>query len=208
MTISAEGKTYDAGDYISITGNTNKINVTGTLINSAQSGQSAYDWIMANENKLVYTANFSGSNSVITGYGTSAFAGGISSISVGNTVFTGRNVNLYDSNNIDFTTANNSLTIDLHNNISLGESETTKIFMNTTEDVIGADGPVIVIENAGQSQLQLYNNKITRNSKQTTWDKVISASNGNFVSAYNQPITVATATTLPNPIPDGIYYIV
>lgn len=45
LTISAEGKTYAAGDYISITGDTNKINVTGTLINSAQSGQSAYNWI-------------------------------------------------------------------------------------------------------------------------------------------------------------------
>lgn len=45
LTISAEGKTYADGDYIKITGDTNKINVTGTLINSAQSGQSAYNWI-------------------------------------------------------------------------------------------------------------------------------------------------------------------
>lgn len=45
ITISAEGKTYSDGNYIQISGNNNSINVTGTLINSAQSGQSAYDWI-------------------------------------------------------------------------------------------------------------------------------------------------------------------
>ena len=48
--------------------------------------------------------------------------------------------------------------------------------MNTTEESIDSDGPIISIENAGQSQLQLYNNKIIRNGAQTSWDKVISAS--------------------------------
>lgn len=44
LTISSEGTTYTTGQYINIS-NDNKISVTGTLINSAQSGQSAYNWI-------------------------------------------------------------------------------------------------------------------------------------------------------------------
>ena len=44
LSISSEGTTYTTGQYIDIS-NDNKISVTGTLINSAQSGQSAYNWI-------------------------------------------------------------------------------------------------------------------------------------------------------------------
>ena len=49
--------------------------------------------------------------------------------------------------------------------------------MITTEKDIDSNGPLIGINNTNQSQLQLYNNYITRNGKHTTWDKVISASN-------------------------------
>ena len=64
--------------------------------------------------------------------------------------------------------------------------------------------PLLIIINLN------YNNKIKRNGEYTTWDKVISASNGKYVSAYNQPITIATATTLPTAesMVDGVYYIV
>lgn len=205
--ISAEGTTYQASSYISTADK--KISVTGTLITSAEAGSAASAWVNTNNTKLAYTANFNGTSNVITGYGTSSFAGGISSISVRGSVFTGRNVNLYDSNNIDFITANNSLTIDLNKNITIGENAATQIYLITeTEDEEQKSS--IVINDTYQSQLQLFNNKITRNSKQTTWDNVISASNGNFVSAYNQPITIATATTLPAPasMVNGVYYIV
>lgn len=206
--ISAEGTTYQAGDYISTSNKT--IAVTGDLITSANAGSAASAWINSNNTKIAYSEYFKGSSNVITGYGTSSFAGGISSISVLDSVFTGRNIELYDSNNIVFTTGNNSLTIDLHNNITLGESDTTQIYMKTSgEDIVEA-GPVFAITNNNQSQLQLYNNKIKRNGEDTTWDKVISASNGKYVSAYNQPITIATATTLPTAesMVDGVYYIV
>ena len=43
ITISSEGTTYTQGDFISIADK--QISVTGSLINSAKSGQSAYDWI-------------------------------------------------------------------------------------------------------------------------------------------------------------------
>lgn len=206
--ISAEGTSYKAGDYISTSNKT--IAVTGDLITSANAGSAASAWINSNNTKIAYSEYFKGSSNVITGYGTSSFAGGISSISVLDSVFTGRNIELYDSNNIDFTTGNNSLTIDLHNNITLGESDTTQIYMKTSGEDIVKDGPVFAITNNNQSQLQLYNNKIKRNGEYTTWDKVISASNGKYVSAYNQPITIATATTLPTAesMVDGVYYIV
>lgn len=206
--ISAEGTSYQAGDYISTSNKT--IAVTGDLITSANAGSAASAWINSNNTKIAYSEYFKGSSNVITGYGTSSFAGGISSISVLDSVFTGRNIELYDSNNIVFTTGNNSLTIDLHNNITLGESDTTQIYMKTSgEDIVEA-GPVFAITNNNQSQLQLYNNKIKRNGEYTTWDKVISASNGKYVSAYNKPITIATATTLPTAesMVDGVYYIV
>ena len=206
--ISAEGTSYQAGDYISTSNKT--IAVTGDLITSANAGSAASAWINSNNTKIAYSEYFKGSSNVITGYGTSSFAGGISSISVLDSVFTGRNIVLYDSNNIVFTTGNNSLTIDLHNNITLGESDTTQIYMKTSGEDIVKDGPVFAITNNNQSQLQLYNNKIKRNGEYTTWDKVISASNGKYVSAYNQPITIATATTLPTAesMVDGVYYIV
>ena len=206
--ISAEGTSYQAGDYISTSNKT--IAVTGDLITSSNAGSAASAWINSNNTKIAYSEYFKGSSNVITGYGTSSFAGGISSISVLDSVFTGRNIVLYDSNNIVFTTGNNSLTIDLHNNITLGESDTTQIYMKTSGEDIVKDGPVFAITNNNQSQLQLYNNKIKRNGEYTTWDKVISASNGKYVSAYNQPITIATATTLPTAesMVDGVYYIV
>lgn len=204
--ISAEGTTYQAGDYISTANKT--IAVTGNLITSAEAGSAASAWVNTNKTKIAYSADFKGSSNVITGYGTSSFAGGISSISVGNTVFTGRNVILSAGDNIDFTTGDNKLTIDLYKNITLGENAATQIWLITeTEDQTQKSS--IVINDTYQSQLQLSNDKIIRNGT-TTWDKVISASNGNFVSAYNQPITIATATTLPAPasMVNGVYYIV
>ena len=175
VTISAEGTTYSAGNYISTADKT--ISVTGDLITSAEAGSAASAWINSNKSTIAFTTSFNGTSNVITGYGTSSFAGGISSISVPGTVFTGRNVNFYDSDNIVFTTADNKLTINLDNNIALGETESKQIFMITTEEAIDSNGPLIGINNTNQSQLQLYNNYITRNGKHTTWDKVISASN-------------------------------
>lgn len=198
LTISAEGKTYAAGDYISITGDTNKINVTGTLINSAQSGQSAYNWITAQSATLSagFGIQFTSAGQNTMGIKLNAIlneddkivsiggkelvgGGGISSISVPGSVFTGSNVNFYAGDNIDFTTANNSLTINLNDNIYLngGESESKQIYLITTGEDIDAAGPQISILNTSQSQLHLYNNKIVRDGKSTTWDKVISAGN-------------------------------
>lgn len=207
LSISAEGRAYTGENYVKVDNSTKKIGLSGNIVGSAQSGQSAYDWITANENKIAYTANFSGTDNVITGYGTSSFAGGISSISVDNTVFTGRNVILSAGDNINFTTGDNKLTIDLYKNITLGEQAAYQINLITETD---ESNEAIIVINGNNNPLQLYNNYISRDGNNTTWDKVISASNGKFVSAYNQPITIATATTLPSPasMENGVYYIV
>ena len=85
------------------------------LFNSAYKGASASAWIDDNESKIAYTADFKGTNGVVTGYGTSAFAGGISSISAktGNStaLFTGYNVNLQAGEGVGFNYGTNLLTI-------------------------------------------------------------------------------------------------
>lgn len=86
LTISAEGKTYAAGDYISITGNTNKINVTGALINSAQAGQSAYNWLTANTDGLSAKWAKNATSATIADSATSAYnsqnLGGVTSTNI------------------------------------------------------------------------------------------------------------------------------
>lgn len=85
------------------------------LFNSAYKGASASAWIDDNKTKIAYTADFKGTNNVVTGYGTSAFAGGISSISAktGNStaLFTGYNVNLQAGEGVGFNYGTNLLTI-------------------------------------------------------------------------------------------------
>lgn len=207
LTISAEGKTYSSGDYISITGDTNKINVTGTLINSAQSGQSAYNWITTKSATLqagqgigFYSA---GPNTL--GISASVTACGLSSISVPGSVFTGRNVDFSAGSNIYFTTANNKIGINLDDNLSLGNTNRQINIITETED---ADSACIVIRHNNLSQLQLYNNYITRDSKHTTWDKVISASNGMFgdltATSFTTSSTNGSTTAYVEITPDGV----
>ena len=197
LTISADGKTYAGGNYIQISGNNNSINVTTPLVNSASSGYSAYDWITTKSATLSagfgiqftsaattalgikLDATINADNKIASIGGKELVGGGISSISVPGAVFTGLNVNFSAGDNIDFTTANNKLTIDLNDNIFLngGESQSKQIYLTTTGEDIGTDGPEIAILNTSQSQLHLFNNKIQRGTLNTTWDKVINAGN-------------------------------
>ena len=93
----------------------NQHDTIDNLFDSAYSGASASAWINDNKPKIAYTADFKGTNSVVTGYGTSAFAGGISSISAktGNStaLFTGYNVNLQAGEGVGFNYGTNLLTI-------------------------------------------------------------------------------------------------
>ena len=80
LSISAEGTTYQDGDYISTANKT--IAVTGDLITSANAGSAASAWINSKNSTIAFTTNFKGSNNVITGYGTSSFSAGESNIYV------------------------------------------------------------------------------------------------------------------------------
>lgn len=80
LSITAEGTTYQAGNYISTSNKT--IAVTGDLITSANAGSAASAWINSKNSTIAFTTNFKGSNNVITGYGTSSFSAGESNIYV------------------------------------------------------------------------------------------------------------------------------
>ena len=45
LSISAEGRAYTGENYVKVDNTTKKISLSGDLVNSAQSGQSAYNWI-------------------------------------------------------------------------------------------------------------------------------------------------------------------
>ena len=94
LSISAEGTTYQDGDYISTANKT--IAVTGDLITSAEAGSAASAWINSKNSTIAFTTNFNGSNNVITGYGTSSFSAGESYI---------------DGNYIHIDTSNNSINL-------------------------------------------------------------------------------------------------
>ena len=94
LSISAEGTTYQDGDYISTSNKT--IAVTGDLITSAEAGSAASAWINSKNSTIAFTTNFKGSNNVITGYGTSSFSAGESYI---------------DGNYIHIDTSNNSINL-------------------------------------------------------------------------------------------------
>lgn len=94
LSITAEGTTYQAGNYISTSNKT--IAVTGDLITSANAGSAASAWINSKNSTIAFTTNFNGSNNVITGYGTSSFSAGESYI---------------DGNYIHIDTSNNSINL-------------------------------------------------------------------------------------------------
>ena len=94
LSITSEGTTYQAGNYISTSNKT--IAVTGDLITSANAGSAASAWINSKNSTIAFTTNFKGSNNVITGYGTSSFSAGESYI---------------DGNYIHIDTSNNSINL-------------------------------------------------------------------------------------------------
>ena len=108
-------KTTATTAYITNLSGASKSDTVDNLFDSAYSGAYASAWINDNKNKIAYTADFKGTNGVVTGYGTSAFAGGISSISAKNgnstALFTGYNVNLQAGEGVGFNYGTNLLTI-------------------------------------------------------------------------------------------------
>ena len=108
-------KTTATTAYITNLNGASKSDTVDNLFGLAYSGAEASAWINDNKPKIAYTADFKGTNGVVTGYGSSAFAGGISSISAktGNStaLFTGYNVNLQAGEGVGFNYGTNLLTI-------------------------------------------------------------------------------------------------
>ena len=116
LSITAEGTTYQAGNYISTSNKT--IAVTGDLITSANAGSAASAWINSKNSTIAFTTNFKGSNNVITGYGTSSFSAGESYI---------------DGNYIHIDTSNNS--INLASSISSTNISANSSFLTTVSGI-------------------------------------------------------------------------
>ena len=226
LTISAEGKTYADGDYIRITGTTNKINVTGTLINSAQSGQSAYDWITTKSATLqagqgigFYSA---GPNILgISAEGTKVSAGG----NIQHPTEYTTNVNLSAGGGVQFVTADNDVlgiktsTME-YSPYNSTYSDITSLKISAVglqgtkyESVVKVNDTVYGILLPDPSPSEHLKIPVARHDGVRGYYYLdnVTAAIGNYVSAANsQQITVATATTLPSPasMENGVYYIV
>lgn len=226
LTISAEGKTYADGNYIKISGNDNSINVTTPLVNSASSGYSAYNWITTKSATLqagqgigFYSA---GPNILgISAEGTKVSAGG----NINNPTEYTTNVNLSAGGGVQFVTADNDVL-----GIKTSTMEYSPLNYSTYSDITSFKINAVAVQ--GTQQLEsvvIVNDRVYgflmpdpepsdelripvaryANGRGYYYLDNVTAAVGNYVSAANsQQITVATATTLPNPIPDGIYYIV
>ena len=162
LSISAEGTTYQDGNYISTSNKT--IAVTGDLITSANAGSAASAWINSKNSTIAFTTNFNGSNNVITGYGTSSFSAGESYI---------------DGNYIHIDTSNNS--INLASSISSTNISANSSFLST---VSGISAKFDNISATNVSSINITANSLSGNNTKFT---DISATNitGVYLSSTN-----------------------
>lgn len=162
LSITAEGTTYQAGNYISTSNKT--IAVTGDLITSANAGSAASAWINSKNSTIAFTTNFKGSNNVITGYGTSSFSAGESYI---------------DGNYIHIDTSNNS--INLASSISSTNISANSSFLST---VSGISAKFDNISATNVSSINITANSLSGNNTKFT---DISATNitGVYLSSTN-----------------------
>ena len=222
VVITAEGTTYSAGSYISTANKT--ISVTGNLIGSAESGQSAYDWITTKSATLqagpgigLYSA---GPNILgISAEGTKVSAGG----NIQNPTEYTTNVNLSAGGGVQFVTANNDV---------LGIKTSTMVYSpyNSTysditsfkisavasqgtlyESVVRVNDSVygVLMPNPGSfDHLKIPVARYVDGRGYYYLDTVNGAI-GNYVSAAKQQrITVATAASLPQTLEENVYYLI
>ena len=200
ITITAEGRNYTGGDYIDI--NSNEISVTGTLINSAESGQSAYDWITTK------------SASLYPGQGISFYSAGENLLGI-----SAEGTSYQDGNYIEVDNVNKQ--INLSSNISAENISAQSLDMvgsiNGSYYTANYCPSGIHLNNAAHSPAYIYLSpwQITAVQGDTTattsWYSIITATQamGNFVSAADsQSITFSTATRLPVSLVDGVYYLI
>ena len=181
LSITAEGTTYQDGDYISTANKT--IAVTGDLITSAEAGSAASAWINSKNSTIAFTTNFNGLNNVITGYGTSSFSAGESYI---------------DGNYIHIDTSNNS--INLASSISSTNISANSSFLSTAS---GISAKFDNISGKNVSSINITANSLSGNNTKFT---DISATNitGVYLSSTN--ISAKNISGLDNINADSGYF--
>ncbi len=221
LSISSEGTTYTTGQYINIS-NDNKISVTGELINSAQSGQSAYNWITtqsatlsagpgikftsAGQNTMGITITASGVGGVIT-----AIAG--SALSAGS--------NYVGSDYIYINPNNNAIT--LSSNISADNISANLIQIKAEYYSAGLDYNSLSITGNNRSYTASIDLNYTNaryncagSAGTAPWSAIINNANSNWVSSNPAGISISSDSvvklvftpTLPSTLDNNTYYIV
>lgn len=222
VVITAEGTTYNAGDYISTTNKT--ISVTGDLIGSAESGQSAYNWITGQSATLSAGPGIgfcsAGPNILgISAEGTKVSAGGNINTPTEYTT----NVNLSAGGGVQFVTADNNVlgiktsTME-YSPYNSAYSDMTSFKISAVgiqgskyESVVKVNDSVygFLLPDPGPSDhLKIPVAKHDGGRGYYYLDNVTAAV-GNYVSAANsQKITIATATSLPPTLDENVYYLI
>lgn len=221
LTISSEGTTYTTGQYINIS-NDNKISVTGDLINSAQSGQSAYNWITAQSATLSAGPGIKFTSAGQNTMGICVSAGGIggvitaiagSALSAGSNYIGGNYISINPNNN----------SINLSSNISADNISANLIQIKTEDFSAGLDYNSLSMTGNNRSYTaSIYLNctnasyKCAGSAGTAPWSAIINNANSNWVSSNPAGISISSDSvvklvftpTLPSTLDDNTYYIV
>ena len=225
LSISSEGTTYTTGQYIDISNvnNVNTISVTGDLIGSAQSGQSAYNWITTQSATLSagFGIQFTSAAQNTMGIKLSATTvdgkitqiGGVP-LSAGANYQDGRCISIGDDNKINLS-YNISATNISSNNLYLSGS--SALYQGGPTDFSFENGVLKLSHDNGNSKVYFDGQHLALSqSNMVTWGQVISSTTGNWVSSNpagitlssNRKVNVIFADVLPTLLEDNTYYIV
>ena len=226
LSISAEGRAYTGENYVKVDNSTKKIGLSGNLVGSAESGQSAYDWITTKSATLqagpgigLYSA---GPNILgISAEGTKVSAGG----NIQNPTEYTTNVNLSAAGGVQFVTANNDVL-----GIKTSTMEYSPFNHSTYSDMTSFKINAVALQSTQQYESVVMVNDRVYGFLLPEPDSLdhlkipvarhdgvrgyyyldnVTAAIGNYVSAANQQhITVATATSLPSPLEENVYYLI
>ena len=221
LTISSEGTTYTTGQYINIS-NDNKISVTGTLINSARSGQSAYNWITGQSATLSAGPGIQFTSAARNTMGITITAGGVGGVITaiaGSALSAGSN---YIGSDYIYINPNNN-SINLSSHISADIISANEIQIKTEYYSAGLDYGGLNMTGNNRSytasiDLSYANARYNCDGDTGTapWSAIINNANSNWVSSNPAGISISStnavklvfAQTLPPTLDDNTYYIV
>ncbi len=223
VVITAEGTTYNAGNYISTASKT--ISVTGDLIGSAESGQSAYDLITGQSATLSAGPGIgfvsAGPNILgISAEGTKVSAGG----NIQDPTEYTTNVNLSAGGGVQFVTADINVL-----GIKTSTMEYSPYNYSTYSDMTSFKINAVALQGSQYESVVMVNDRVygflmpeptpsehlkipvARHDGVRGYYYLdnVTAAIGNYVSASKQQhITLATAASVPSPIDENVYYII